>query len=158
MKRVVLSYRGQDVLSGRFCMGAWRVMYDLLSKSRVTVEAVDAAAVAGLCVMFDGSVITDDVLLRGWRELDEGQLSAAVNSVYGWFVDVKPHGEGDALDDAPVDPALSLYRGFWPYQLPDALDRQDPQLFFDVAAAKVADPDTAGADEIPDNLRVFYGL
>jgi len=152
MNRLKLTYKGNVILSNAFNMMAWRVMYDALSAG-VTPINVDIATTTGMVAMFDGTMITADVI-TGWRELNSEELRQARDAIIDWYMDVKPHN-AEIIGDVPERPILSLYHSLLSNHLPSEIDKQDPQLLFDVAYAKPTK--TVKADNIPEAYKILYG-
>ena len=122
----------------------------------ITVDKLDDAATQGLIAMFDGTELTEDVFIKGWRKLDEQELSDALNKIINWYTSVKPHKTNETIGELPDDPVLSLYHSLLSSHLPSEIDKQDPQLLLDVMNAESSS--AVSADDIPDDLKVYYGL
>ena len=157
MKRLVLEYKGVETVSNPFSMGVYRIMYDALDGAETLTEAaLDAAALEGVAAMFDGTAITRDALRAGGG-IDGDAIFLACVKTLAWYRGVNARG-GEALPSALQEgnPIHALYKAFIPHKLPGELDKEDPQLLFDVLAAETRP--SASADDIPDDLKVFYGL
>ena len=155
MKRLKLTYKGNEIVSDIFNFKAFRMMYDILY-AEVTIASLDEAALVGVIAMFDGTVITEDVIRYGLRDLHEDELLNALNKVINWFNSVTTHNDGEVLGQSSRTPILSLYNSMLSQHLPSEIDKQEPQLLLDVMAADV--DDTIRADDIPEDIRVCYGL
>lgn len=145
------------MISDAFNFKAYRLMFGKLSKmDEITREALDAAALDGVIALFDGSPLTEDALRRG-HGIDKVELMKACDKVISWYLSVKPRpNNARMVGTLPDDPILHLYNTLLRHHLPSELDKQDPQLMFDVMAVKSGD--AVSADNIPDAYKVFYGL
>jgi len=157
MKRLTLTYKGHEIVSSIFNFKAYRVMSAALGEG-VSGESLDEAAMQGLTAMFDGTPITASALRGDWRSFEGGSLAKALDKALQWFGEVKPRSAQAMVGDAPADPILSLYRSLLMGHgiLPGAVDEQDPQLLIDVLNAE--ESGAVSADEIPDEMRIYYGL
>ena len=156
MKRLKLKYNGKYILSDIFNMKAVRVMHDILDSGEITRELIDTAATSGVIAMFDGTEITEDIIV-GWRGLDASELSLARYKVKEWFDGFLSRSRDENMvGTPPPKPVLSFYKSLLDRHLPSEIDKQDPQLLFDVMAADKGD--SISANEIPDDMKIYYGL
>ena len=155
MKRLKLKYNGKYILSDIFNMKAVRVMHDILDSGEIARELIDTAATSGVIAMFDGTEITEDVIV-GWRGLDESELSLARYKAWEWFDDFLSRSRENIVGTPPPKPVLSFYESLLDRHLPSEVDKQDPHLLFDVMSATKGN--SINANEIPDDMKIYYGL
>ena len=160
MKRLTLTFKGNEIISEIFNMKAWRAMFKVMT-GEFTEYTLDDAALIGVIAMFDGTPITEKVLKSGWRALDENELSEALEKVYKWFEEVKPNRKLDEksiiVGEIPDDPVLNIYHNLLRlHLLPSEVDKQEPQLLFDLYFSGNNESDQE--EEIPEELKLYYGL
>ena len=146
------------ILSDIYNFKAYRIMADLI-KGDLTTEVLEDAAMQGIIAMFDGTDLTEDILLSGWTQLDKinsKELTTAIDKVITWFISTKPAETPQIIGELPENPILSLYNTLLENHLPSEIDKQDPQLLFDVINAKKTD--TSSVDDVPEDVRELYGL
>ena len=159
MKRLTLAYKGKVIVSGAFNMGAYRVVFDALTGAAgFSAEMVDAAALEGVIAMYDGTELTEGVI-RGAKGLDGKELMSNCAVLMQWFHAVKVRADSPPTTGTmPDKPLLSVYSTLLKLYsiLPSEVDKQDPQLLFDVMATEPpqsADPDLYG--DIPGEDRAL---
>ena len=147
------------MLSDIFNMKAYRVMYELLNDYELTPELLDEVAVAGLVAMFDGSEITEEALVSGWRGFGEKELENALIKVYDWYLDVKmPERDGHYVGRPPDNNVMGIYRHLLDVRglSPSEVDKQCPQLLLDVMFADMGD--IVNADDLTEEEKLYRGL
>jgi hypothetical protein len=155
MKRLKITYRGKEIISDIFNFKAFRVMTGHLT-GELSQEKLDSAAMLGVIAMFDGTELTEDVLLKEWNNLDLDALTDALNKVSNWYTSVKLPDKKQAIGETPDNPVIQLYHSLVDHHLPSEIDKQDPQLLIDVMHAKKSD--TTSVDDIPESVKGYYGL
>lgn len=155
MKRLTLTYQGRKIVSDVFNMKAYRLMYDALSGDGLNAAFLDSAAVIGLAAIFDGTELTEDVLMSG-AGIDGGELIKACGTVMSWHSEItKKHlKKSEKAEPQQGHPVLSLYKSLLGRHLPDELDRQPAELFFDVMFTENNDP--GFANDMPESQRDLY--
>jgi hypothetical protein len=109
----------------------------------------------GVIAMFDGTELTEEVLLKEWNDIDLDALADAQNKVLYWYHSVRVPAKTQTIGETPDNPIMHLYNSLLESHLPSEIDKQDPQLLFDVLHAKKSD--TTSADEIHDSVKDYYG-
>ena len=155
MKRITLTFNNEKTVSDIFNFKAYRIMSDILT-DKLTTDKLDDAAMQGLIAMFDGTELTSDALLSGWRNFDEKELTEALDNIVNWFISTKPPKDKQAVGEQPPDPIMSLYNSLLTHHLPSEIDKQDPQLLIDVMNAEKSG--VTSVENVPDNLKIYYGL
>jgi len=158
MRRLNITYQGKSVLSDIFNFKAYRIMSDSIN-GELTPDMLEDAALRGIIAMYDGTEITEDILTSGWVHsgvINTKELTDAIDKVLLWFISVKPAKNPQIIGEPPENPILSLYKSLLEHHLPSKIDKQDPQLLFDVMSAKKSD--TSSADDISDDAKEYYGL
>jgi len=150
MKRLKITYKGKEILSDAFNFKAYRVMSDAISDG---VE-LDDVAIQGVIALFDGTPITEEDLISNWKIFDERELSIAHSKIISWYRSIKPPEKVESVGEIPKKPILNLYNRLLMSHLPSELDKQDPQLLLDVMNVKAV----SGVSEVPDNMKIYYGL
>ena len=155
MNRLKITYRGKEILSDIFNFKAFRIMSEHFG-GELTKEQLDSVAMLGVIAMFDGSELTEDVLLKEWQNIDLDSLNVALDKVLSWYSSVSFPENNQIIGEIPDNPVIHLYSNLIDRFLPSEIDKQDPQLLLDAINAKKSD--TTSADEIPDSAKPYYGL
>lgn len=154
IKKIVITHAGREYVSTPFNFKAFRRMYRMLEqKEKITQVEADAAGLEGLIALFELTPLTMEIL----NEVDAQQVMTASETVFSWFqaVEIKKSSK-QLVGTPPEDPILAIYHGFLRSHLPSELDKQDPQLLFDIFATDTGD--AIDANEIPNGYQEMYGL